>query len=293
MALALQEDNERRLEELDNLDEGPFQQTGAVKKPYNRVEEPWYNPYQVEPYYHWITSAPPMTDVEAPTAMQQSTTLPLHDRWRLYQYWVRKARQLAKEEIRTLERKYCEEKRRLMELHQLASLDVLKQAKIISMTTTGAAMHQSALKALRPRVVIVEEAAEVLEAHIVSCLTSHCEHLILIGDHQQLRPNPAVYELARKYNLEISLFERLIKNGYPHRMLERQHRMRSEISRTLMPHFYAQLRDSESVAEYLAVMGMQRNMYFFSHDYPEASVDWEMKSHSNEKEARFAVELAN
>lgn len=81
------------------------------------------------------------------------------------------------------------------------------------------------LRALRPRIVIVEEAAEVLEAHLVASLTQACQHLILIGDHQQLRPNPAVYELAIKYNLEISLFERLIHNEYPHRMLANQHRM--------------------------------------------------------------------
>lgn len=29
--------------------------------------------------------------------------------------------------------------------------------------------------------VIVEEAAEVLEAHIIASLTRHCQHLILIG----------------------------------------------------------------------------------------------------------------
>lgn len=28
---------------------------------------------------------------------------------------------------------------------------------------------------------MVEEAAEVLEAHIVTSLTKHCQHLILIG----------------------------------------------------------------------------------------------------------------
>uniref|UniRef100_A0A915EMN9 DNA2/NAM7 helicase helicase domain-containing protein n=1 Tax=Ditylenchus dipsaci TaxID=166011 RepID=A0A915EMN9_9BILA len=83
------------------------------------------------------------------------------------------------------------------------------------MTTTGAAMHQAALRALKPRIVIVEEAAEVLEAHLLASLTVACEHCILIGDHKQLRPNPAVYELAKKYNLEISLFERLINNNYP------------------------------------------------------------------------------
>lgn len=61
------------------------------------------------------------------------------------------------------------------------------------MTTTGAARLQTSLQALKCQIVIVEEAAEVLESHIVTSLTSHCAHLILIGDHQQLRPSTANY----------------------------------------------------------------------------------------------------
>lgn len=60
--------------------------------------------------------------------------------------------------------------------------------------------------------VIVEEAAEVLEAHIVTSLTKHTDHLILIGDHKQLKPSTAVYELSKKYDLDVSLFERMINN---------------------------------------------------------------------------------
>ena len=61
------------------------------------------------------------------------------------------------------------------------------------------------------RIVIVEEAAEVLEAHIVTSMPKTTEHLILIGDHQQLKPSPTVFELARKYHLDISLFERMVR----------------------------------------------------------------------------------
>lgn len=61
------------------------------------------------------------------------------------------------------------------------------------MTTTGAARLQVTLQALKCRIVIVEEAAEVLESHIITSLTSHCAQLILIGDHQQLRPSTADY----------------------------------------------------------------------------------------------------
>ena len=57
---------------------------------------------------------------------------------------------------------------------------------------------------------MVEEAAEVLESHIVTSLSPGCQHLILIGDHQQLRPNPNVYTLAKDYKLDMSLFERMV-----------------------------------------------------------------------------------
>lgn len=54
------------------------------------------------------------------------------------------------------------------------------------MTTTGAAKYRSALQEVRPPLVIVEEAAEVLEAHTITTLSKACQHLILIGDHQQV-----------------------------------------------------------------------------------------------------------
>lgn len=55
------------------------------------------------------------------------------------------------------------------------------------MTTTGAAKYRQILQQLKPRLVIVEEAAEVLEAHTITTLSKECQHLILIGDHQQVR----------------------------------------------------------------------------------------------------------
>ena len=79
--------------------------------------------------------------------------------------------------------------------------------------TIGAAKFRTLLQRIQPRITVVEEAAEVLESHIVTSLTPGCQHLILIGDHQQLRPNPTVYKLAKDYNLDVSLFERMVSNG--------------------------------------------------------------------------------
>lgn len=103
--------------------------------------------------------------------------------------------------------------------------------------------------------IVVEEAAEVLEAHVVTALCSTTEHLILLGDHLQLRPKPAVYELAKKYGLNTSMFERFIANNMPYHQLNEQHRMRPCISSLLVPHIYNQLLDHPSVMEYEDIKG--------------------------------------
>ena len=77
----------------------------------------------------------------------------------------------------------------------------------------GAAKHRKLLHRIKPKITIVEEAAEVLESHIVTALTGGCKHLILIGDHKQLRPKPTVFQLGLDYQLDISLFERMVENG--------------------------------------------------------------------------------
>jgi superfamily I DNA and/or RNA helicase len=43
-------------------------------------------------------------------------------------------------------------------------------------------------KGLDPRVMLIEEAGQVLEAHVLGSLVPSVEHLIMIGDPLQLRP---------------------------------------------------------------------------------------------------------
>lgn len=57
--------------------------------------------------------------------------------------------------------------------------------------TQGAAKYRQILQKVEPRIVIVEEAAEVLEAHTIATLSKACQHLILIGDHQQVGLGPS------------------------------------------------------------------------------------------------------
>ena len=68
---------------------------------------------------------------------------------------------------------------------------------IASWFLQGAAINRSVLKHLSPAVVLVEEAAEILEPQVLASLNSNLQHLILIGDHHQLRPQVESYDLER------------------------------------------------------------------------------------------------
>merc|ERR1719409_1213163 len=164
-------------------------------------------------------------------------------------------------------------------------LALLREMEVVGMTTTAVSKYSTLLKELRPEIVIVEEAAEVLEAHILTALHPGTNHVILIGDHQQLRPSTAVYRLSKNFHLDVSLFERLIRNGCDHVTLEQQRRMHPKVSRLMKP-LYPNLRDHVSVSEYPEIMGVDARVFFLTHGHME---DAEGESHSKENsyEAKF------
>ncbi|NWU16427.1 ZNFX1 protein, partial [Cephalopterus ornatus] len=230
-----------------------------------------------------------MTESEA-KAIQDLWQLDLSSRWRLYRLWLQTYQGIIRQRILRHERQYQAAAERLKELKLQEDLCILKDAKIVGMTTTGAAKYRQILQKVEPRIVIVEEAAEVLEAHTITTLSKACQHLILIGDHQQLQPSANVYDLAKNFNLEMSLFERLIKVDFPFVCLKYQHRMRPEIARLISPHIYQELENHPSVLNYENIKGISSNLFFVEHDFPEQEIQ-EGKSHQNPHEAQFVVEL--
>jgi superfamily I DNA and/or RNA helicase len=119
-------------------------------------------------------------------------------------------------------------------------------------------------------VVLIEEAAEILEAHVLTCLSPSVKRLIMIGDHQQLRPKLEHYPLRKEsgkgIDFDISLFERLVtKLSFPASLLNVQHRMRPEISDLIRP-VYPSLEDHPSVSNRENLLGNSQhnpfNLYF-------------------------------
>jgi helicase required for RNAi-mediated heterochromatin assembly 1 len=154
--------------------------------------------------------------------------------------------------------------------------------KLIGLTTTGLSKYRALISALSPRIVVIEEAAETMEAPVISACVPSLEQLILVGDHKQLRPQCAVKELQDPpFSLNVSMFERLIDNHLEHSMLKRQRRMIPEIRRILKPIYGEQIVDHPSTTDLKLrppVPGLGGcNSFFYSHSWPEG-VDNHMSS---------------
>ncbi|KAL8785976.1 MAG: hypothetical protein Q9213_003052 [Squamulea squamosa] len=168
----------------------------------------------------------------------------------------------------------------------------LKESNIIGCTATGISKYRGLLSSLEPKIVLIEEAAETLEAQITAACFDSLEHLILVGDHQQLRGRCNERELeGNPWFLDVSMFERLVRNHVGFTQLTRQRRMHPEIRRGLMP-IYPNLEDHPSVTLRPALPGMGCvNSYFFSHVWPEDTDD--LMSKVNRTEAEMIVNFFN
>ncbi|KAK4445672.1 NFX1-type zinc finger-containing protein 1 [Podospora aff. communis PSN243] len=180
----------------------------------------------------------------------------------------------------------------------------LLTADVIGITTTGMARDVATLRKLRAKVVVCEEAAEVLEAHMISTLMPGVEHVIQIGDHQQLRPQINNYSLSLEtqqgmlYQVDRSQFERLAVGEpgippMPIAQLNIQRRMRPQIASLIRDTMYPALQDHPSVADLPDVVGMRENVFWLDHPHMEDSAgdDGRLKSHSKTWEVSMTKAL--
>ena len=161
----------------------------------------------------------------------------------------------------------------LQEAFNEKNTSILRQKRVIGCTTTAAAKYSRDLQNAAPGVILVEEAGEILEAHILTAMSSATRQMVLIGDHKQLRPKVNNYELTvakgSGYDLDRSLFERLVIAGYPHTTLIKQHRMAPPISSLVRRLTYPDLEDAAKTAEHAYPRGLRDRVVFFNHEQPE------------------------
>ena len=228
--------------------------------------------------------------------------LSMQDRQTLITHWVEGQAEATEESILDAQSGFNQTIRTMDMIHDEADRRILETADVIGVTTTGLARRISVLRHLRSKVVVCEEAAEVIEAHMISALVPSIEHCIQIGDHQQLRPSVTDYGLSvesikgQVFQLDKSQFERLCTGGnnlppLPISQLNVQRRMRPQISRLIRETQYRRLQDDESVKELHNVVGMRQNLFWLDHQYLEEGSNSEAVSRSKSND--WEVELAH
>ncbi|KAI5307119.1 Transcription factor spt8 [Ascosphaera pollenicola] len=213
---------------------------------------------------------------------------PDNQRGAIYNFLAQEAKKIVRDKFRRLYDEY----QRICYRIKLGKFErdepLLKSAKLIGMTTTGLNKYRALIQSLNPRTILIEEAAEVIEAPVVASCFDSLEHLILVGDHQQLQGHCTVQELeGEPYYLNVSMFERLVKNDMPFNTLLRQRRMAPPIRQVIQP-IYPKLKDHEAVLKREPVPGMgDLRTYFFNHFWYE-SMD-SLASRYNDGEARMVA----
>ncbi|KAL2816292.1 hypothetical protein BJX63DRAFT_143404 [Aspergillus granulosus] len=244
-------------------------------------------------------------------------SLTSQERSRIYQYCYDRGTKDQFQKLEVLMRDHASEKQRYTSLFTQADAQIFDQVDIVGVTTTGLANNIDLLRAVQTKVLICEEAGEVLESHTLTALLPSVEHAILVGDHRQLRPRISRLTLSMdygngypKYNLDESLFERLanIKLSprddkhsavegkafeFPVVQLDQQRRMHPCISSLIRRDLYPKLKDHPKTRHYPEIAGMRRRLFWLDHENPEDPSDPEepMQSKTNTWEAKMVTAL--
>lgn len=97
------------------------------------------------------------------------------------------------------------------------------------------------------------------------------------------------------YDLNRSLFERLVLRGYPHETLVKQHRMRPEIASYVRRLTYPDLVDAPGTQNRPNLRGVRDNIVFITHDHPEDEhdqiADRRDEGRKSSKQNKFEVDM--
>ncbi|RYC63358.1 hypothetical protein CHU98_g2843 [Xylaria longipes] len=236
----------------------------------------------------WVSAGASVHDIPRPINVlktQPPDSLSRHERQALCHTWTGELMEEHVEEFVSLEADFRKAKSDFESVHREIDLRVLSQCKVIGVTTTGLARNLELLRKVNSKVLLCEEAGEVLESHILTALLPSLEHVILIGDHLQLRPQVANYDLSienplgEQYSLDVSLFERLVKPVHLAQpkiafdTLTVQRRMHPSISSLIRETIYSDLEDATHLSDYPEVVGMRKRLFWFDHINPESKSD--------------------
>ncbi|KAI7531308.1 hypothetical protein KC331_g14182, partial [Hortaea werneckii] len=265
------------------------------------------NRHQGSELQQWLNAVPWDQKKRRPVAELENADLhqmTARERRLLYRDWTAKAAHKVHEKFDRAFTEYNNAKEQQDDIRTETDQRVLRQANIIGITTSGLARNLDLLRRVNAKVLLCEEAGEVLESHLLTALLPSVEHAILIGDHQQLRPHVQNYDLSTEshggtqYALDVSLFERLVQpqdilaHPLPFCRLQVQRRMHPSISQLVQETLYPDLQNAESVNSIPDVVGMRRRLFWMHHEQIEDNAgDGLNTSHTNSYEVEMTAAL--
>ncbi|CAN9158938.1 unnamed protein product [Alternaria alternata] len=282
---------------------------------FRRVDDQGFQTAGRHPFDVWIAGSethhrPVLSPEVLRQVVQRATgnvfSLSVHERSALIAHWVSEAQNNKVSELFEIVNDATKTQRELSNIHEELNRRLLEDSDVIGVTTSGLAKRISLLQQVKCKVIICEEAGEVMESHMISALLPDVEHLIQIGDHEQLRPSVSNFrdlslesDRGKLHALDRSQFERL-SIGEPGRplmpvaQLNVQRRMRPQISSLIRETIYDKLKDHASTIELPDVVGLRHNVFWLDHTNLENDKDSDVhntKSKSNLWEVKMVHAL--
>jgi hypothetical protein len=143
----------------------------------------------IGPYYlisQWVNGwdAGVLKEHQVVADAEQIWRMPIGARQEKFNLWKDKLLREQVSHMQELAKRFNEAQRELDSKFDERVGHILSQKQIIGCTTTAAAKYREHIKAGAPNVLLVEEAGEILESHVLTAMSPEIKKVILIGDHK-------------------------------------------------------------------------------------------------------------
>lgn len=285
-----------------------------IHSQFGQVDDEGFETAGRHPFDKWKSEGSDSTQAFAasttslPLIVQNASTsvhsLNRQEREILLDHWIKQAQQDKIGELFEIVRDVAKTREKLGNIHDESDRRILQEAQVIGVTTSGLARRISVLQNVKCKVVICEEAGEVMEPHLLTALLPDVEHCIQIGDHEQLRPSVNNFrdlssesERGKLHALDKSQFERLSvgspgRPAMPVAQLNVQRRMRPQISTLIRETIYEKLVDHQSTFDLPDVVGLRHNVFWLDHQNFENGKEMEIQ-HAKSKSNAWEVEMVH
>ncbi|CAK75787.1 unnamed protein product (macronuclear) [Paramecium tetraurelia] len=173
----------------------------------------------------------------------------------------------------------------LQNLEASNDLYKLNKYQVIGVTVTDAAYYSHILKQLNSKVLVVEEAEQILLSNLVTILTNNFEYVVLFGDYFNLEEQFQNYDQTNFYFLK-----NIQNQQIPSVVLSTQRRMKPNIADFLKRIYQQNIKDHQDIHETTnkkEVKGLDSDFFIF--DNQQLDLDLDIKQ--NVQEAEMIVQM--